>query len=255
MSPFFSIITVSYNSVKTIAQTIESVLNQPFADFEYLIIDGGSTDGTVELVKSYQPKFGKKLIFVSENDNGIYDAMNKGLKLAKGELVGIINSDDWYDDSTLQRVYEESCKHKQAGVYYGLLMNYRGDKVFRATGYHHDFLNESIISHPTCFISKSIYEKFGQFDLQYRLAADYDLILRLYKNGVNFYFISQILAHFREGGSTDVHKNKSRRETYLIYYRHGLITRKKYIKNLCSLKAQYLFRKWVINVIKKVLHV
>jgi len=255
MTPFFSIITVSYNSVKTIAQTIESVLNQPFADFEYLIIDGGSTDGTVELAKSYQARFGDRLIIVSEKDDGIYDAMNKGLNLAKGEMIGIVNSDDWYDRTTMQRVADQFVALKRSGVYYGLLMNYIGDQEYCATGYHHNFLHENIVSHPTCFISRSVYKQYGCFDLQYKLAADYDLMLRLYKNNVPFFFIPHVLAHFRMGGSTDKYKIKSKKETFKILFKYGYLTKRRYYKSLTSSYVQYFFRKMFVNSIKRTFNV
>jgi len=254
-NPFFSIITVCYNAEKTIAQTIESVLNQQFNDYEYIIIDGNSTDSTLNIVRNYQDRFGDKLVVVSEKDNGIYDAMNKGIRLANGKLIGIINSDDWYDAKTLKTVRGEYDLHKQDGVYYGLLMNYYGDKHYCATGYHHNYLHECIVSHPTCFISKSIYDKYGMFDLQYKLAADYDLIIRLNKKDVPFIFIPQILAHFRMGGSTDINKKKSMVETYKIFLKHGIFSKRKYHKAIFSLRLQSLFRKIVINPIKRIANV
>jgi len=255
MSPLFTIITVCYNSVQTIAQTIESVLNQSINDLEYLIIDGGSTDGTIELVKEYEPRFSGRLTFISEKDKGIFDAMNKGLKMAKGKLIGIINSDDWYDRSTLQLVEEQYNIQKKEGVYYGLLMNYIGDRLYYAAGYHHNFLHENIVSHPTCFISNSIYRQYGNFDLQYRLAADYDLILRFHQNKVPFFFIPHVLAHFRLGGSTDKYKIKSKTEAFQILYRHGYHTKLRYYKCLISSYLQYFFRRLFINHLKRLLNV
>ncbi|MBN1967940.1 MAG: glycosyltransferase [Candidatus Delongbacteria bacterium] len=240
--PLFSIITVSYNSEKTIARTIESVLHQTYKDYEYIIIDGASTDSTVDIIKSYIDKFDGKLSFVSEKDNGIYDAMNKGISKTNGQLIGIINSDDWYEENTLE-ILEEcySNNHCRDGVYYGILMNYIDGLPYRATGYHHNYLHEAIISHPSTFISRSIYLAFGLFRNEYRLAADYELMFRLLKNHVCFHFIPKILSNFSLGGSTDKHKLLSELETFKIKREYAYLNTRQYYKATISLRIQYLF--------------
>ena len=104
----FSIITVCFNSEKTIERTIRSVLNQTFSDYEYIIVDGASKDDTMKIVKSYEDKFDGRLHYISEPDKGIYDAMNKGIRLAQGEIIGIVNSDDWLEDDSLMNVQQAS---------------------------------------------------------------------------------------------------------------------------------------------------
>ena len=112
---FFTIITPCFNSEKTIEKTLQSVLNQTYQNFEYIIIDGGSTDDTLSIIESYKEKFAEKLTVVSEKDNGIYDAMNKGIQLAKGELVGIVNSDDFYETDALENIVNEYQNEKYGG--------------------------------------------------------------------------------------------------------------------------------------------
>lgn len=237
MNPTFSIITVCYNSDKTIAQTIESVLNQTFQDFEYLIIDGGSTDGTLDIIKKYESLFKDKLKCISEPDRGIYDAMNKGIKLASGNLVGIINSDDWYELDTLSKI-EDSLKveNRDDVVIYGLLRYYKNELSYKIESFNHNFLREAIIPHPTCFISRNLYHKYGFFNTAFHYAADYDLIIRLYNKGVIFIQLPYILANFRLGGATDLKKDKSMLETYRIFFIHGFISKRKLIKSNIRLR-------------------
>jgi len=245
--PDFSIITVCYNSDKTIAQTIESVLNQSYKNYEYLIIDGKSSDGTLDIIKKYEPLFNGRLKWVSEPDSGIYNAMNKGISLTKGKLIGIINSDDWYEEDALLSVFNEFSKEQNtAKVFYGLLRNLLNERPYNIVAHMHEFIAKGMLPHPTCFVNKEIYEKQGLFNEKYKLAADYDLLLRYYLNGVPFCFIDKIIANFRMGGETDIQKELSLKETNEIRHHYNLLSKKDLI---C--RAIYLnFKKTIKKILK-----
>lgn len=204
-----SVVTVCYNSEKTIERTIKSVLNQTYDNYEYLIIDGGSKDGTLEIVNRYLNKFGDKLKVTSEPDKGIYDAMNKGIAKAGGVVIGLINSDDYYEVDTLEKVAEayEKNHSNPMTVYYGANRALKGDKEVSINFFNADFLDESMISHPASFITKAAYENMGVYDTAYASVADYDLMLRYKHSGkVSFVPVYEILANFTLGGtcSTDM---------------------------------------------------
>ena len=175
-----SIITVCFNSSKTIRRTIESVLQQNFNDWKYIIVDGASSDDTIDIVNSYKTFFKQgQLQIISEPDRGIYDAMNKGIALSHGELVGIINSDDWYEKDCFETVWKEYLKSKEKDVViYGAVREFCDNIEERTVIYSHNFLKDRMIAHPACFISKSVYEKIGNYDCKYSLGADYDWMLR-----------------------------------------------------------------------------
>jgi glycosyltransferase involved in cell wall biosynthesis len=203
-----SIITVAYNAVGTIAQAINSVLGQSCRDIEHIIIDGGSSDGTVDVVKSYGNKIAK---FVSEPDKGIYDAMNKGIKLAQGEVVGILNSDDLYaDDSVLERV-SGIFKEKSVDSCYGDIVyvdRTDTDKViryWRSGEYKRErFIWGWMPPHPAFFVKRFVYEKYGLFNLDFPIAADYELMLRfLYKFGISTIYIPEVLVKMRTEGNSN----------------------------------------------------
>jgi glycosyltransferase len=203
-----SIITVVYNNKDTIKDAIESVLNQTYKNIEYIIIDGGSIDGTVEIIKSYGNKIDK---FISEKDNGIYDAMNKGIKLATGDIVGILNSDDFYaSNDIIEKVVNEFKEKKVDSVYGDLvyvnakntdkIVRYWKSKPFKEglfkKGWHP--------AHPTFFVKKEIYDKYGIFNLDFKIAADYELMLRfLEKYKISSSYISEIFVKMRVGGESN----------------------------------------------------
>ena len=221
-----TILTPCYNSRKTLDKTLQCIEDQTYKNIEYIIVDGGSTDGTLDLIEQHRSRLPKQLVVISEKDNGIYDAMNKGIKLAKGVLIGIVNSDDWYERDTI----EQAVKHYQGAVLeviYGIQRNYVNDKEKSVLWYHHDFLPEQMITHPTCFVTKTTYDALGMFDLQYRSAADYDLMLRFYESGqVIFTPVMKVMSNFRLGGMSS--SQKGVRENAKIRFRHGYITGRKF---------------------------
>ena len=197
--PKISIVTVCYNSAATIEQTIQSVLGQSYPNIEYIIIDGGSTDGTVDIIKKYASQLA---YWVSEPDKGIYDAMNKGIWRTSGDIIGIINSDDWYADNALSMVADYFVSHEETALLHGDMIEVAQSGRQRiikglAAG------KEEVLSwyeHPTVFIRKSVYNKFGGYSLQYKILSDGEFMLRLRYGGASIGYIHQVLAYFRLGG-------------------------------------------------------
>lgn len=195
-----SIITVCFNSAKTIRQTFDSVLGQGYPNIEYLVIDGQSTDGTVDIIKEYEPLFEGRMRWVSERDAGIYDAMNKGIRMASGELIGIINSDDYYEKRAVEWMVESMTKERYQ-ILYGAVRCWKNEKEESISLLSHEFLKERMIAHPACFVTKSVYEDFGAYNTKYISAADYDFMLRMFeKKEVKFHPVHHVIANFRLGG-------------------------------------------------------
>ncbi len=221
-----SIITVTFNSADTFADTISSVLGQTFLPYEYIVVDGMSTDLTLSVIEGFRDEFEKKkvaLTVISEKDNGIYDAMNKGIKKATGDIVGIINSDDWYEADALKTVADA---YIQDGfeLFYADLRLIRPDGIsFIKHSKNRRYATSRDWNHPTTFITREVYEKY-----RYRtqsLHDDYDLILRLKKAGVRTVVVNKVLANFRMNGASHSRsvRNaiKSVGEKYAIYRQNG----------------------------------
>jgi glycosyltransferase involved in cell wall biosynthesis len=203
-----SIITVSYNSGSTIEDTIKSVANQRYPNIEYIIVDGLSTDNTLEIVRRY-PNIVTKII--SEIDGGIYDAMNKGIALCTGGIIGLINSDDILaDDSVLQRVSDVFANDPAIDACYGDLCYVKCDdlskvvRYWRSNAYQRGLFKKGWVApHPTLYVRNNIYEKYGGFDLRYPIAADFELILRLFEvNHIKTAYIPHVLVKMRIGGTS-----------------------------------------------------
>ena len=236
MRPKFSIITVSYNSAATIRTTIESVLGQTCRDFEYILVDGASTDGTVEIIEEYAGRNPDKIRYVSEPDDGIYQAMNKGIRMSKGSIIGILNSDDWYERDALEKVFPY-IRNEGEYVLYGMVRFWDNDRVDRIIMNSHESLKIRMMLHPACFVSRSAYVKYGRYDERYRSAADCECFLRFQKNQVEFIPIPEILANFRLGGMSSSYT--SHRETNMIYRKYGYLTEKQYIIRMLSSYIKY----------------
>lgn len=202
-----SIITVVWNNAATIKDAINSVLNQTYKNIEYIIIDGTSTDGTVEIVQSYGNKITK---FISEKDKGLYDAMNKGIKLAIGDVVGILNSDDFYiDEFVIEKIVKEFEEKSVDSVYADLVFvkSENLEKIIRY--YDSSYFNPSkfaygwMPAHPTFFVKREIYIKYGLFKTDYKIAADYELLTRfLAKNKISYSYIKEPIVKMRIGGAS-----------------------------------------------------
>lgn len=227
MAHLFSIITVCYNSEKTIARTLDSVLGQTETDYEYIIIDGASTDHTLDIVESYRDKFGDRLQVYSEPDNGIYDAMNKGIQKATGELIGLVNSDDYYEIDALanmKNAYIANRKqHGEYAIYYGMQRRLRDGEEIEIEFINHRILGESMICHPTCFVSQKTYQQLGVYDTSYRSAADLDFLLRMKEKNVTFVPVYHIISNFELGGMSA--SGYGAREAARVRYKHGVYSR------------------------------
>lgn len=200
-----SIITVCYNSEETIRDTIESVLNQDYDRIEYLIIDGKSQDATVDIAQSYQKRFrerGYEYRIISEKDDGLYDAMNKGIRLAGGTLVGIINSDDWYESSAV-RAAAEAYREENYDMFYADIRLIKNDgKVIIKHSRQDRFPTSRHWNHPTTFITKATYAELGGYRNE-GIHDDFDLFLRIRRAGKKVVIKNEILANFRVGGASN----------------------------------------------------
>lgn len=229
-----TVITPCYNSEKTIQRTIESVLAQDYPNLEYLIIDGASTDRTVEIAKSYEKAFGGRMKIISEPDDGIYYAMNKGIKLAKGELIGIVNSDDYYEDNAVKTMVQHMSDAPYQ-ILYGFERTLRDGKEAGICIHHHTNLDYQMITHPTCFVTRKLYEDLGVFNTEYKYSADYEFMLRMYHGGkVEFTPVYEIISNYALGGASG--SGAAYMETQGLYYKYGRISKKKY--RLLKLKYQ-----------------
>lgn len=202
-----SIITVVWNNVKTIRDAIESVLNQTYENIEYIVIDGASTDGTVEIVKSYGQRIDK---FISEKDKGLYDAMNKGIRLSTGDIVGILNSDDFYINEFVIEKIVKMFEEKRIDSVYADLVFVKPENLNKIVRYYDSsyfnpkrFAYGWMPAHPTFFVKKEIYEKYGVFKTDYKIAADYELLTRfLAKNKISYSYIKEPIVKMRIGGAS-----------------------------------------------------
>lgn len=209
MTPRISIITVTYNSAKTIEGTLQSVLSQHYPALEYIIIDGGSTDDTLHIVNRYRDRIAT---IVSEPDRGISDAFNKGIRHATGEIIGIINSDDLLLPDALQTIAAHY--DPQVDVYSGIVM-FWDEHTGRQHPSYPDLSFDTLrlqygVAHPARFIRRDAYERYGLFVEQLRYMMDIELLVRFYKQGAKFSFIDKPLAQFRLGGTTgdSIYKKK-----------------------------------------------
>ena len=203
-----SIITVTYNSAQTLEQTIQSVLLQDYENVEYIIVDGQSTDDTLSVIRNYRHKIAH---FVSEKDKGIYDAINKGIALASGDIIGILHADDFYsNDSVLSKVAKTFKETKADAVYADLHYVNKDDtnKIVRTwkSGNYTDgkFLFGWMPPHPTFFVKKEMYTKHGAYSLELRTAADYELMLRLiHKHKIKLAYLPEFIVKMRVGGQSN----------------------------------------------------
>jgi len=202
-----SIITVSFNSAKTIADTIESVLSQDFPDIEYIIVDGQSSDDTVQIIRQYENRISK---WISEKDQGMYDAMNKGIAMATGDVIGILNSDDVYMNnhviSDLMTLLE---KQKAQVVFADLILVDQNDdnKVLRYydSGHFHPdkFRYGWMPAHPTVFVRRELYQVVGPFSTTYQIAADYEMLIRMLAiQKAPYAYFPKPVVRMRSGGAS-----------------------------------------------------
>lgn len=237
-----SIITIVLNDKQNVEKTILSVLNQNI-QLTYIIIDGGSTDGTLDIIKKYEDKI---TILISEKDDGIVDAFNKGLDLALGDIVGIVNSGDFLEENALSYVVENF--DKDTDIIYGNVQYFINDKKDYIYSANHNYLDKFMsLNHPAIFVKKSLYEKFGLFDNNFPLSMDYELMLRFFINGAKFKYINRVLSNMSLGGVSDINWRKAYKEAYEI--------RKKHLGFSFGLYLNYIFqviKRYVSNSLSKI---
>jgi glycosyltransferase involved in cell wall biosynthesis len=225
-----SLITVAYNSEETIEETILSVLSQKEIDLEYIVIDGASSDSTCNIIEKYKEHIS---VFVSEKDEGIYDAMNKGIHLASGDVIGILNSDDVFASNTILEKVNRAFERQNIDALYGDLVyvdRHNLDEVKRkwisgkySTG---DFKKGWMPPHPTFYVKKEVYEKYGVFNLDFSSAADYEIMLRfVHKHKIPLSYLPEIMVKMRQGGQSNasiINRLKANREDKKAWIVNGL---------------------------------
>jgi glycosyltransferase involved in cell wall biosynthesis len=225
--PLISIVTVVFNGEAYLERTIKSVIEQSYDSVEYIVVDGGSSDGTIDIIKKYENQID---YWISESDKGIYDAMNKGIILSQGEIVGLINADDYYQDDVFSAIVSASLS-LPADIIYGDMHTLDGDKKTlskaHGIGRKNKFFTKSIhwivvdmlFPHPSAFIKMNTYKKIGLYDTAYRIVGDYDFMLRAYVEKLKFHYIPRSLSVFFLGGisvmsSRDILKKELEKARY-----------------------------------------
>jgi glycosyltransferase involved in cell wall biosynthesis len=230
-----SIITTTLNSEKELEQTIRSVISQDYPHIEYIVVDGGSTDGTIDIIKKYDNRISR---WTSEPDKGIADAMNKGIKMSSGDIVGIIHSDDFYEPGAVRSVVDAAKDHPEAGVIHGdmrLLSRDGSGEVLKPLSNPEKVIWKHMpFRHPTVFVRREIYERYGFFDTSYEIAMDYEIMMRFLRQGVSFLYLRQVLANMRAGGRSERDVLTTFREAREVALNNGF--------NATKVKGYYYFR-------------
>lgn len=212
-----TVITVCYNSAKTIERTIQSVISQKYYDLEYIIIDGASTDGTEDIIKKYKHSIA---VYISEQDRGIYDAMNKGIEKASGDIVAFLNSDDWYiTEADVFNKVEEYFNYSKAEIISGGICVCRDgvcNKVPRIELTRENMFFEIVCPQPAMFVKKKLYARLGYFDISYKIAADTKWIINAYMNGVDILCVKDYFTNFSEGGISTTKRYATLEEQYNV---------------------------------------
>lgn len=225
-----SLITVTYNSSQTLRDTLQSVMNQTYSDIEYIIVDGASKDNTVSIIKEYEPKFNGRMKWISERDNGLYDAMNKGIRMATGDVVGILNSDDLFMDvhvlEDIAKVFDPSTDAIFGNLYFVNQEDVNQIvRVWKGTPYK-SFKNGWHPAHPTFYVRREVYEKYGVFDTTFDVSADFELMLRLIeKHGIRTKYLDRYMVRMRMGGeSTGSIKNiiRGNKNIFRAFKKNGI---------------------------------
>ena len=219
-----SIVTTTYNSSKTVEETIQSVLSQDYEDFEHIFVDGVSKDDTLQIIEKYREQYKGRLKIVSEPDKGIYDAMNKGIKMATGDVIGLLNSDDKYANSSVLSTIAKTIEEENCDGIHGNLLFMDAETMTKP---QRKWITKStnirtgnITAHPTLYLKRKVYDKLGLYNLKYKIVADYDFMVKLLLDkDIKLVHINKYLIHMRVGGtSTEGLKGYIRnlKESYLV---------------------------------------
>lgn len=210
-----SVITIVYNAVDTIENTIQSVIEQTYPNIEYIIIDGGSTDGTLQIIEQYKNSISK---VITGPDKGIADAFNKGIALATGDWIGMINADDWYAYNAIERVMLNVSANDEICCGNLTLIGENGFALCKKSKVR--WLNLGMyIMHPTCFVRKEVYERIGLYDTSLKIAVDFDMFLRIKSRGFKIKYIKEMIAFMRTGG-TSSNVVQMHQEELIVMRRH-----------------------------------
>ncbi len=205
-----SIITATYNSDKTLRDTLDSVLRQTYSDYEHIIIDGASSDDTLMIVREYEAHYKGRLRYISEPDKGLYDAMNKGVRMATGDVVGILNSDDFYSSDGVLSLVAENMENPNIDAVYGDVHYVRATNLQKCIRYFssHSFRRWKmrmgfIPAHPSFYCRRAVYEKYGAFDETFEIAGDFENLLRLiFVHRINIQYLPLDFVTMRIGGAS-----------------------------------------------------
>ncbi len=227
--PKISIITACYNSGKTLKQTIESVLYQTNTNIELILIDGGSKDDTIDIIRQYEAKFTEKNLgykWISESDAGIYDALNKGIKLATGEFIGVLGSDDWYESDALTNVINVYTNNKDVDLIFGAVKFYRNEEPVYIEQIYPIELQRRTMHHQGIIYRRNLHNKFGYYSLINKVSSDYEFLLKCKLGNAIFIPTKVIIANFRLGGTNNKFYYLGIREEAKIQYVHHVINKK-----------------------------
>jgi glycosyltransferase involved in cell wall biosynthesis len=241
-----SIITVVYNNEKTILDSINSVRNQTYKNIEHIFIDGGSLDNTLKIINE---NISCNSIIISEKDDGLYHAMNKGIKVATGDIIGILNSDDVYDNfNVIEHIANHFISDSKLKILYGDLVYVKADDIDIQIRYWESknitanyFENGYVPPHPTLFITKDVYNSVGLFDLNFKLAADYEFILRLFKkHSFKSLYLPLLIVRMRLGGVTN--------KKYFNIYKQNIEILNSWKVNKLEIPAFFIFKRFFIKI-------
>lgn len=252
--PFFTIITVVRNGALTLQRCIDSIKNQIFQDFEYIVIDGASSDKTFEIIEQNLHIIDT---FISEADEGLYFAMNKGLNLARGRYIGILNADDMYLPNTLELVQNAFKEKTDSSIFYGAMSYF--DHPSQIHFIHSNELSRHMIFHPTVFVSSDTYRRVGYFNTNFKVAADYEFAMRCRKANESFHGLENVLAVFSTSGTSAKLRFRSILETSEIQFRYNNQSRcLQFSKLVRTIVVTYLKESikiinfWIKLIIKKI---
>lgn len=242
-----SIITATYNSGQTLTDTLESVLRQSYTDIDYVIVDGGSKDNTLDIIRRYEPRFEGRMRWISEPDKGIYDAMNKGIRMAAGDVVGLLNSDDFYTSNDVLEHVARALSDPNVDAIYGDIHYVNDDDLTHCVRYYSSrVFSRGLMrlgfmpAHPSFYCRRTIYEKYGLFDTSLRVAADFENLLRLiFVNRIRTKYIPEDFVTMRTGGASSsgmVSHKRILKEHMVAYKQNGVYS------NLFLEGLRYLYK-------------
>lgn len=227
--PKVSIVTVVFNGAKTLERTIKSVLDQTYPNIEYIIIDGGSTDGTQDIIRKYEDRLAS---WVSEPDGGIYDAMNKGIAKSTGFLIGLVNSDDWLEPGAVADVVSHIPEKERLFIIHGDTNQWRNGRLYRTYHSEREIRPHSTfirVSHPTCFVPAEVYREIGVYSLEYKIVADADFLLRANDYPMPFIHTGTVISNMSGGGVSQKHFFRAQLEGIRLRRKLGVPAWKLYL--------------------------